>query len=94
MRSLLPLKKVRYFAAHTDSDCLVGCSHEHKTVISAAACISAVGGYVIAIDKHELRALNEKEEAEFQRARYGSTEPEKLQQSSGLLVAHKLEPMK
>ena len=60
-----------YFAAWTDSGCLLGCSHEHKTVTSAVACISCAGGYVVAVEGGALRELNSKEEAEFQYANYG-----------------------
>ena len=60
-----------YFAAWTDSGCLLGCSHEHKTVTSAVACISCAGGYVVAVEGGALRELNAKEEAEFQYANYG-----------------------
>ncbi len=59
-----------YFAAWTDSGCLCGCSHEHTTVISAVACISCAGGYVIAVENGEYRELNEKEEQIFQLAMY------------------------
>jgi len=64
------MNRVFYFAAWTDSDCLLGCDHEHQTVTSAAACINAVGGYVIAVETR-LRELTEPEEAEFQFAKYG-----------------------
>ena len=60
-----------YFAAWTDSECLLGCNHQHETVISATACISDAGGYVVAVENAELRALTDKEEAEFQHAMYG-----------------------
>jgi hypothetical protein len=60
-----------YFAAWTDSECLLGCNHRHETVISATACISHVGGYVVAVENAELRALTGKEEAQFQHAMYG-----------------------
>lgn len=60
-----------YFAAWTDSGCLLGCDHEHQTVTSAAACISWAGGFVIAVEKGVLRALTDNEEAEFQHAMYG-----------------------
>lgn len=66
-----------YFAALTDSGCLLGCDHQHETVLSAAACISNAGGYVIAVEKGELRALSDEEEAKFQEAIYGA----KVQQS-------------
>ena len=51
------MKRTYYFAAWTDSDCLLGCDHQHKTVTSAAACISSVGGYVVAVTKGRLREL-------------------------------------
>lgn len=60
-----------YFAAWTDSGCLLGCDHKHKTVYSAAMCISCAAGYVIAVEDDEQRALNDEEEAEFQQAIYG-----------------------
>lgn len=60
-----------YFAAWTDSGCLCGCAHEHATVISAVACISCAGGYVIAVENKEYRQLTEKEEKVFQLAMYG-----------------------
>lgn len=60
-----------YFAAWTDSGCLLGCDHEHATVISAAACISCAGGYVIAVENGRYRELNQKEEKIFQFAMYG-----------------------
>jgi hypothetical protein len=59
-----------YFAAYTDSGCLCGCNHEHATVISAIACISAAGGYVVAVEDGQLRELNSSEEEEFQLAMY------------------------
>lgn len=61
-----------YFAAWTDSGCLLGCDHQHATVISAVACIATCGGYVIAVEKGVLRELNYREEAEFQLAKYGA----------------------
>jgi hypothetical protein len=61
-----------YFAAWTDSGCLLGCDHRHATVISAVACIATCGGYVIAVEKGQLRELNYREEAEFQLAKYGA----------------------
>jgi hypothetical protein len=66
------MDNIYYFGAWTDSLCLLGCSHEHKTVLSAAACISTAGGYVVAVEKGVLRALTDAEEAEFQQAMYGS----------------------
>ena len=71
---------IYYFAAWTDSGCLLGCDHEHRTVVSAVACISTAGGYVIAVQNRTLRALNDAEEAEFQAAMYGnkSVEPQEV----------------
>lgn len=60
-----------YFAAWTDSGCLIGCEHQHESVISAAHCIASAGGYVIAVDDGQLRELNEQEEREFQFALRG-----------------------
>jgi hypothetical protein len=60
-----------YFAAYTDSGCLLGCDHKHKTVVSATACISSAGGYVVAVQRRKLRELTDAEEDEFQLAMYG-----------------------
>jgi hypothetical protein len=62
-----------YFAAWTDSGCLLGCDHQHQTVTSAVPCLSCAGGFVIAVEKGVLRAMNDAEEAEFQHAMYGTT---------------------
>ena len=62
------MKSIYYFAAWTDSECLLGCDHEHQTITTAVACISCAGGYVIAVENGVLRALTDDEEAEFQRA--------------------------
>jgi hypothetical protein len=59
-----------YFAGYTDSGCLIGCDHEHATVISAVACLSAGGGYVVAVEDGQLRELSSSEEKEFELARY------------------------
>jgi hypothetical protein len=65
-----------YFCAWTDSGCLCGCDHFHMTVASAVACSSSAcaGAYVIAVEKGEYRALNRKEEQEFQELMYGYPE--------------------
>jgi hypothetical protein len=60
-----------YFAAWTDSACLLGCDHQHETIISAVACCTTAGSYVIAVENGQLRELNEKEESEYQYAMYG-----------------------
>jgi len=64
-----------YFAAWTDSGCLLGCDHQHATVISAVACISCAGGYVIAVENGEYRELTGREEKEFEFAKEGGTSP-------------------
>jgi hypothetical protein len=65
-----------YFCAWTDSGCLCGCDHFHLTVASAVACTSSAcaGAYVIAVENGEYRALNQKEEAEFQQLMYEYSE--------------------
>lgn len=55
-----------YFAAWTDSGCLLGCWHQHQTVSEAASCISYAGGYVIAVEDGVMRCTTAEEEAEFQ----------------------------
>lgn len=60
-----------YFAAWTDSGCLLGCDHHHRTVISAANCISEAGGYVVAVENGKYRALNDGEEELFRLAYSG-----------------------
>lgn len=65
------MASIHYFAAWTDSGFLLGCDHQHMTVVSAANCISTAGGYVIAVENGRLRELNDKEEREFQLALYG-----------------------
>lgn len=60
-----------YIAAWTDGGSLLRCRHLHQTVISAANCISEAGGYVIAVEKGRLRALNDVEEEQFRYAYYG-----------------------
>jgi hypothetical protein len=66
------MRSTFYFAAWTDSGCLLGCDHEHQTVTSAVACITCAGGYVIAVEKGVLRGMTDAEEAEFQHAMYGT----------------------
>ncbi len=62
------MSSIYYFAAWTDSDCILGCDHEHQSVTEAAACISCADGYVIAVENKVYRALNDSEEAEFRGA--------------------------
>jgi hypothetical protein len=65
------MNKIYYFAAYTDSGCILGCIHKHKTVTTATACLSSAGGYVIGVENGVPRALTDAEEAEFQHAMYG-----------------------
>jgi hypothetical protein len=69
----MPSKK-HYIAVYTDCEMLFGCNHQHKTVISANACISEPGGYVIAVRKGKYMALTEAEDAAFLQTKYGQHE--------------------
>jgi hypothetical protein len=69
---------VYYFAAFTDSGCVLGCPHKHQTVSAAAACISEAGGYVVAVENDVTRALTDEEEEEFQHAMYGSAPKQRV----------------
>jgi hypothetical protein len=68
------MKKTHYIAVYTDSGSILGCTHTHKTVTSATACIASPGGYVVAVRRRKYRALTDWEEAEFQQAMYGHEE--------------------
>jgi hypothetical protein len=82
-----------YFAAWTDSECLFGCEHCHSTVLSAVACTTPdAGGYVVAVENGKLRALNEAEEVEFQRYKYGIEPAAKESVAPSLLVQLMLRP--
>lgn len=70
------MSSIFYFAAWTDSGCFLGCEHEHPTIISAVVCIGCAGGYAVAVENGELRALNSVEERQFQALVHG--EPELL----------------
>lgn len=65
--------KKYYEAVFTDSGtCMIGCGHKHQNIVTAAACISQPGGYVVAVNSRgQFRELNPEEEAEFQRAMVG-----------------------
>jgi hypothetical protein len=80
------MKDLYYFAASTDSGCLLGCDHQHQTVTSAVPCISCAGGYVIAVENGKYRALNDVEEAEFQKAMYGTEPVQANSAAQGLLI--------
>src|ERR1700732_767467 len=62
------MKPTYHSAASTDSGCFLSCSHEHETIVDAAACIKCAGGYVDGGENGGLRSLMCMEEAEFQSA--------------------------
>jgi hypothetical protein len=43
------MKSIHYSAAWTDSGFLLGCSHEHETIVDADSCIPCAGGYVVGV---------------------------------------------
>lgn len=55
-----------YSAAWADSGFLLGCSHEHETIVEADSCILCAGGYVVGVENAVMRSLTAEEEAEFQ----------------------------
>lgn len=63
-----------YCAAWTDSGLLLGCDHQHLTVVAAVVCAQSTGasGYVVAMEDGVIRELNDSEEREFQLAMYGT----------------------
>ena len=64
------MKSIYYSAAWTDSGFLLGCSHEHETIVEADSCIPCAGGYVVGVENGVMRSLTAKEEGEFQRVHY------------------------
>ena len=64
------MKSIYYSAAWTDSGFLLGCSHEHETIVEADSCIPCAGGYVVGVENGVMRSLTTDEEAEFQRVHY------------------------
>ena len=85
------MSSIYYFAAWTDSGCLLGCDHEHQTVTEAVSCISCAGSYVIAVANNVYRALNDVEDAEFQGAPRVVPKPAELQyEKSGYAVMIRL----
>ena len=80
----------RYFVAvSTDSGtCLVGCNHKHQNVTTAAACISELGGYVVAVRRGKYFPLTDAEEAEFQKLMYGQSESPKRKNGPLMLKPH------
>jgi hypothetical protein len=82
--------KRHFEAVCTDSGCIIGCPHKHRNVITATACVSQPGGYVVAIDKHGYEELNEAEELQFQSAMYGRRTFKKRVADLGLLIKGRL----
>jgi hypothetical protein len=64
------MSSMYYSAAWTDSGFLLGCSHEHETIVEADSCIPCAGGYVVGVENGVMRSLTAEEEAEFQRVHY------------------------
>ncbi len=61
------MSSMHYFAAWTECGCLLGCSHEHETIVEADSCIPCASGSVVAVENGVMRSLTAEEEAEFQR---------------------------
>jgi hypothetical protein len=74
-------KVIYYLAAHADSSRggIKACDHQHRTIYSATACISAAGGYVVAVENGKERELTDSEEMKFQTAMHGTSEEAQLQ---------------
>jgi hypothetical protein len=66
-------KSLHYRAAYSDSDShgVRVCEHQHRTICSATACISAAQGYVVGFENGKVRALTDSEEAQFRTAMSG-----------------------
>jgi len=47
------------------------CSHAHATLVSAVACISSAGEYIVAQEDGVFRALTDVEQVEYKYAIYG-----------------------
>ncbi len=60
------MKSIYYSAAWTDSGCLLGCWHEHETIVEAASCSPCAGGYVVGVENGVMRSLRTEEQSEFQ----------------------------
>lgn len=61
-----------YHAAYADGGKFLRlCPHQHPTVISAVACISSAGEYVVAVENGAVRELMKVEEVEYEYAIYG-----------------------
>jgi hypothetical protein len=73
------MKTIYYSAAWTDSGFLLGCSHEHGTIVEAVSCIPCAGGYIVGVENGVTRSLKPHEEAEFQKT---------IQDSSKYLAPH------
>ena len=87
--------KRHFVAVHTDSGtCLVACNHKHQNVMTAAACISEAGGYVVAVRRGKYFPLTDAEEVEFKKLMYGQPEIPQRDNASLLLDPHAADPLK
>jgi hypothetical protein len=67
-------QQIKYYeAVFTDSGtCMIGCGHKHQNIVTATACISQPGAYVVGVNRRgKFWQLNDKEEVEFQSAMFG-----------------------
>lgn len=69
-----------FVAVYTDCGCILGCGHKHQNVLTATACVSQPGGYVVAVRRGRYLALSESEEAEFQKLMFGRADRERTQE--------------
>ncbi len=60
-----------YHRAQCTDGALCLCSHAHATLVSAVACISAAGEYILAQEDGVFRALTNVEQVEYKHAIYG-----------------------
>jgi hypothetical protein len=63
-----------YSAAWTECGLLLGCSHEHETIVEADSCIPCASGYVVAVENGVMRSLTAEEETEWQRVNASAEE--------------------
>jgi hypothetical protein len=82
--------KKYYESVFTDSGtCMIGCGHRHQNITTATACISQPGGYIVGVNRWgKFRQLNDEEEAEFRKAKFGQEETHRNSADPLLLSAH------
>jgi hypothetical protein len=81
------MSSLHYCAASTNSGFFLTCDDRHSTIGEAAACVSCAGGYIVAVEKGVMRALQREEEAEFQSIVHSSVKRRQL-----LAKCHPQEP--